>query len=184
MIVYQPGHDRLGPQSAADGVAGLQQRDLHASAGQGDRGGEPVGPAAHDRGCAHETLITGNTQGKRFGSDVHVMFSGIGPSGATAARSRNHARQSAFREHTHGRVDDLEVLLEPGDRLRLGPTIIIARIRNAPVPGPRQSCSRRAGDRRRSWKPVQIYRHNLTFADSAQIDVLNEAHHRRIYAPA
>ena len=48
MVVQQAREDRFAAAGAtADVVGGLEHSDLHALGGQGDGGGEPVGPAAH-----------------------------------------------------------------------------------------------------------------------------------------
>ena len=54
VVVQQAGHDRLaGAGAAADLVGGFQHGDLHAGLGEGDRGGQAVGPGADDDRGAH-----------------------------------------------------------------------------------------------------------------------------------
>ena len=54
VVVQQAGKDRFAAAGAtADLVGGLEHGDLHAFGGQGDGGGEPVGPAAYHQCGAH-----------------------------------------------------------------------------------------------------------------------------------
>ena len=54
MVVQQAGDDGFAAAGAtADFVGGLEHGDLHAFGGQGEGGGEPVGPAAYHHCGAH-----------------------------------------------------------------------------------------------------------------------------------
>ena len=54
VVVQQAGqHGFAAAGATADLVGGLEHGDLHAFGGQGEGGGEPVGPAAHHHCGAH-----------------------------------------------------------------------------------------------------------------------------------
>ena len=52
--MQQAGDDRLAAaRPTADFVGGLEHGDLNAFVGEGEGGGEPVGPTAHHKCGAH-----------------------------------------------------------------------------------------------------------------------------------
>ena len=82
--MQQAGHDGLARAgAAADLVGRLQHRDLHTLFGEGDGGGEPVGPAANHQRGAHATAPN---RPSVVGRD-HVTCNGIGPLGSHGCSS-------------------------------------------------------------------------------------------------
>ena len=79
IVEHQTREDVLaGANAAADPVGGLQHRDVDPLGGQGDGGGEPVGPGAdHNRG----------THCWRTPARCQVTLSGIGPLGSHGCSS-------------------------------------------------------------------------------------------------
>ena len=83
VVVQQAGHDRLaGAGAPADLVGGLEHGHLHAGLGQGDRGGEPVGPGADDGRGAHATAGYWRFRRRAWPASDQVTWVGIGPLGS------------------------------------------------------------------------------------------------------
>jgi hypothetical protein len=82
VVVQQAWDDRLTSASApADLLGGLQHGHIHAGLGEGDRGGQAVGPGADDDRRAHATAGYGGV-GSRMPASDQVTLVGIGPLGS------------------------------------------------------------------------------------------------------
>ena len=82
VVVQQAWKNRLaGAGAPADLVGGFQHGHIHAGLGEGDRGGQAVGPGADDGRRAHATAGYGGV-GSRLPASDHVTWVGIGPLGS------------------------------------------------------------------------------------------------------